>query len=310
MVEALELWGLAGAEYSFVAGRENQVYKVEHDGRCFAMRIRRPGYRKVSELQSEILWLLAMANAGLSVPKPVASTSGAYLENVAGKYVDLILWLDGVPLGATGQPLRLSDPQTTFQALGQQIAELHIACDDWDMPDTFDRCRWDAAGLLGQEPVWGKFWENPTLDSETSDLFSDFRARAARHLEEPYKLDFGLIHADLVRENVILDGKKICLIDFDDGGYGFRIFDLATTLVKLRGEPNYNQLKEALLSGYQDVRPLDTSQLDLFMALRAVTYVGWIVPRIHEIGSEERNTRFVNQARELCTRYMDRAHVV
>ena len=34
---------------------------------------------------------------------------------------------------------------------------------------------------------------------------------------------------DLVRENVMVDGDKLQLIDFDDGGFGFNLYDLATT---------------------------------------------------------------------------------
>ena len=46
--------------------------------------------------------------------------------------------------------------------------------------------------------------------------------------------------------------------------------------------------------------------LDLFLALRAVTYVGWIVPRIDEPGSPGRNTRFIKDAEDLCGAWLAR----
>ena len=102
----------------------------------------------------------------------------------------------------------------------------------------------------------------------------------------------------------MVDGDKLWLIDFDDAGFGFRLFDIATTLLKNLCEPDYDALQAALLEGYRSERALDTEHLDLFMALRAVTYVGWISSRMGEDGSEARNMRFKDTARELLTRYL------
>ncbi|WP_422020038.1 homoserine kinase [Roseibium sp.] len=303
---ALALWGYERATCTFVAGRENQVYHVKADDREFALRLKRPGYRSEQELLSELQWLEAMDRAGLSVPRPQAALSGALLETADGYYVDLIDWLPGKPLGRSRDPLQLENTLSTFRALGEEMAKLHLACDAWETPDGFTRCLWDAEGLLGENPLWGRFWENPTLDTETADLLETFRAVAADDLlQRSSSLDYGLIHADLVRENVMLDGTSIRMIDFDDGGFGFRLFDVATALLKNMAEPNYQALKAALIEGYRAYRMLDTSALDLFMALRAVTYVGWIVPRMGEDGSPARNARFINHARQLCTSYLE-----
>ena len=117
-------------------------------------------------------------------------------------------------------------------------------------------------------------------------------------------LDYGLIHADLVRENVMRDGDTLQFIDFDDAGFGFRFFDLATTLIKNRGEPDYAELKAALIDGYRSQRPIDPDNLDLFILLRALTYVGWIITRMHEDGSTIRNGRFVRNAKELAEEFL------
>ncbi|WP_297768977.1 phosphotransferase [uncultured Roseovarius sp.] len=99
-------------------------------------------------------------------------------------------------------------------------------------------------------------------------------------------LDYGLIHADPVRENIMLDGDRLQLIDFDfdfdfdDGGFGFRLFDIATALLKNLTEPDYPDLRVALTEGYTSRRPIDLRVLDLFIALRSATYVGWIMTRM------------------------------
>ena len=118
-------------------------------------------------------------------------------------------------------------------------------------------------------------------------------------------LDYGLIHADILRENVLLQGCDPVLLDFDDAGFGFRLFELATTLLKTRSEPDYAELEAALIRGYTDVRPLDTTLLSQFILLRALTYVGWIVPRLHEPGAEQRCTMQIQQAVTLAERFLE-----
>ena len=303
--QALALWGMTGADCDFVAGRENRVYKVVHAGAAHALRIKRPGYRERAELTSELDWMAAMARAGLRVPAPRPSLNGRLLECVDGQFVDMVTWLSGTPLGHSREPLKLADPVRRYFDLGAEMARLHLACDGWSVPEGFTRPRWDAEGLVGEAPLWGRFWENPTLDGATRALLLDFRQQAARALVS-VDLDSGLIHADLVRENVLIDGAGLSLIDFDDGGYGYRLFDVATALLKNRAEPTYPALKQALIDGYLGVRHLDMAQLDLFLSLRAVTYVGWIVPRMNEPEAVGRNARFIKDAQALCGAWLDR----
>ncbi|MBV7396897.1 phosphotransferase enzyme family protein [Mameliella sediminis] len=309
--QALTLWGFAGARCDFVAGRENRVYRVHTNEGDFALRLKRPGYRSEAELWSELQWLDAIDRAGLHVPRPRRSLSGKLLEQVGGGFADLIGWMHGTPLGEGQAPLALADGPLVFRRLGQILARLHEASDAWTYPPGFTRCSWDADGLLGEDPVWGCFWENPTLDPEARALLERFRVQARQALKRyADRLDYGLIHADPLRENVLVDGEEIKLLDFDDGGFGFRLFDIATALLRNMDEPDYPTLKAALLEGYREVRPLDDRLLDLFLALRAVTYVGWIVPRMGEAGAEERNARFNARASRLCASFLGETHSV
>ena len=301
--EALARWGLQDAACEFVVGRENRVYRVRAPDGEFALRLRRPGYRSHAELVSELDWLAAMDRAGLSVPRPRAARSGAMIEPVGGHAVDLVGWLPGHRFGEATLPP--ADAAVLFERLGREIARLHDACDRWRPPPGFVRSRWDADGLLGEAPQWGRFWENPTLDDDTRRLLERFRDAARRTLDaHAGTLDFGLIHADLVRDNLLVDGQRIRLLDFDDGGFGYRLFDLATVLLKAVDPPDRAPRTASLLAGYRSLRPLDDRRLALFVALRATTYVGWIVPRWGEPEAAARNARFVADAREHCAAYL------
>jgi len=110
----------------------------------------------------------------------------------------------------------------------------------------------------------------------------------------------------MVRENILLNPSltdSVALIDFDDGVFGYRLFEIATALGKNVNEPQYPALREALIGGYRELRPIDTSVLELFMAIRAATYVGWSAERKSEPGGEIRADRLLRAARDAVTRW-------
>jgi Ser/Thr protein kinase RdoA (MazF antagonist) len=68
---------------------------------------------------------------------------------------------------------------------------------------------------------------------------------------------------------------------------------MATALLKNMQEPDYPDLEQALLDGYTSVRPMETDMLPVFLVLRSLTYLGWIIPRMNESGAVARNQRNV-----------------
>ncbi|WP_421982099.1 phosphotransferase enzyme family protein [Roseibium sp.] len=303
--ELLALWGVQTAESTLVAARENRVFRVNDGSRTLALRLHRPGLRSSVELRSELAWMAELGRNGISVPYPVASDNGEFLREVNGQQASMLAWMSGSPLGRTGQPLELPDRKGTFFKLGRLMARLHDVSDRWTPPDWFQRVNWDADALAGPDPLWGRFWENPDLDPAECALLLRFRDTARGRLKELERgLDKGLIHADLVRENVMIEGPDLHLIDFDDAGCGYRLFDIATALIKNRQEPDYRDLRDAFLSGYLKGRPMDFSALDLFLCLRAVSYVGWIIARLDENGGRMRSKRMIADATKLVEGYL------
>ncbi len=303
--QAIAKWGMRGAQWSLVAARENHVYRLEFAQKSYALRLHREDLRTDAELRSELQWMAALGREDIGVSAPVPATDGSFLHMIDGVQIDILNWLPGRPLGATGSGIDHRDRLGIFQKVGQEMARLHEISNSWKRPSAFSRWSWDRSGLLGDTPLWGRFWENPTLGTYDRTLLMDFRNAANSDLQRlENNLDYGLIHADLVRENIIVDAGRVWLIDFDDSGFGFRLFDIATTLLKNMREPDYDQLCDALLTGYRTERQICTDHLPLFMALRAATYVGWVSSRLEEEGSVQRNRRFVEDARELLSQYL------
>ena len=279
--------------------RENTVFRVDTTSGPHALRLHRPGYHSPATLQSELDLMAMLAGQGMRVPTPAPSAKGALLVPIADRYASLLSWLPGAPMSRSGHPLTLTGPARAalYQAIGAQMARLHALTDRWTPPPGFTRPRWDRDGLIGDTPTWGRFWDH-SATTALRDL-----ARATLDTAPPQ--DIGLIHADLVNENVLLDGPHVHFIDFDDSGIGYRLFDLATTLYAAADEPDFPTLQAALLSGYSQHRTLpDLSLLPLFIVLRSLSYLGWIATRSDTPAVTAKSNRYQTLANRLIDRYL------
>lgn len=286
-------WGLGKANCTLIAARENAVYRVETASGPAALRLHRPGYRTDAELRAELDWMSMLSRGGLTVPRPVPAPDGTTLLKAEGFAIDLLTWLNGAPM-STGEVT----PET-YHALGLLTAKMHGLADSWTPPKGIERPTWT---FVDETPTWGRFWENPALTPAHRVRFEDFRNAAQGSLDGFEDADWGLIHADLVPDNVLMNGPTLAPIDFDDGGWGHRLFDLATITFRSRRTDPSGALAEATVEGYRSLRPLDLDNLPLFEAIRACTYVGWNIARMAENGGTARNARFIDSALAAITR--------
>jgi Ser/Thr protein kinase RdoA (MazF antagonist) len=316
--EALCHWNLADQTPELLKFRENAVFRIRlANGGPAALRLHRPGYHGEDALASELQWMAALEAGGLRVPAPIPTPEGRNLVTLpaapafASQHADIVSWMSGEELGRSGVPLRHSPDRIAaiFGRLGEAMAELHTISDRWTPPPDFTRPAWDFDGLLGESPFWGRFWDCPGLAPEAARQLADLRLVLRERLRslERSGLDYGLIHADLVRENVLVGPDHVELIDFDDAGYGWRMFDIATTLLPNRREPRYELIQEALIDGYRRRRPLPDAALEtmpLFLLLRSLTYIGWIGDRPATPDAGERMARYVKEALELAEPFL------
>jgi len=281
---AAAAWG--GRDLRLLAQRENAVYAMQMaDGTRAALRLHREGYQTEQAIRSELWWCGALAAAGVAVPTPWPSLAGDVLAGFdSGCFASVIAWADGAPMGAAGVPLAgsLPDRCANHRALGRLLAQMHSATDALTLPPGFQRHRWDQDGLLGDAPFWGRFWKHHALAADEAATLlrarDALRERLQSHLDAGG--DFGLIHADVLRENVLVNDGSLTLIDFDDCGFGFRHYDLGTVMSQNLYEPQRDALCDALLDGYASLRPVDANMVAMFTLLRTLASVGWAEPRL------------------------------
>jgi Ser/Thr protein kinase RdoA (MazF antagonist) len=297
---ALADYGLTDASLKFIARSENTTFRVTVPGpapetavddffahHCYLLRIHRPGYQTLASITSELEWLSALrSEAGIVVPEPVPTITGELLAEVAVPGVQgpqtcsLLRWVKG-RLIKKGFRLR------HFRALGRLTAQLHQHVAHWEPPGGFNRRHWDWEGLFGDGAGFdlpaSEVWE--LLPGPYHALFKTVADRV-KHVMEAWGEGgdaFALIHADLSigeEGNVIYFGGEARPIDFDDCGYGYWVWDFATSLAHWQEAGAWDSIRDAFMEGYLEIRRSPEEQLvhlDLFMAARHVSEMLWAV---------------------------------
>lgn len=287
--QALKAWGLQSARCQLVSAVENIVFRVEPDGgQVLVLRLHRSWYHNLKELISERQWTRALDGCRISVPVPVQALDGRdYVlveDSVSGeaRYAGMIQWVDGEMLSHI---IANSDDFTDhFRRLGQIAAQMHNQASVWKPPSGFTRHSLDADGFMGLSPFWGPFWASP-------DVTTSERVRLENLRETIYeillKLDsgpttFSMIHADLHPRNLVVDGDRLHIIDFDDAGFGWHMYDLAVGVFDYGGHPRFSKIVDALFRGYREIRVLDAESaalLPIFLLIRTLALIGWLADR-------------------------------
>ena len=290
---ALARWGAHGCDPEILKVRENAVFRVQAaDGHDAVLRVHRHGYHSDAALRSELAWLEALHADGIPAPAVIPSTAGKRFEIVqaAGvpepRQVDMLTWMPGFPIGTIEEGLNpaIADVPAVFEAVGRLTAQLHNQAEAWPQPTGFVRHAWDREGLVGPEPLWGRFWEAAVLGVGERRLID--RARAQLHEDltaygRPPRR-YGLIHADLNLDNMLFDRGRVIPLDFDDCGFGWHLFDLSTVWTLFHGSDLAEAMRSGVVEGYRRERDLPDEELahmPLFELGRAFSYLGWVHTR-------------------------------
>jgi Ser/Thr protein kinase RdoA (MazF antagonist) len=290
--KALELWDVNPKKISLPLQSENTVFKIEDsNGNNFALRISKEGRHHLNEFTSEYLWMSHLADIGLKVPKTVLSIEReafVEIENTLSTkkvYACLLSWLEGQQLSSLLPVMKKEDVKNTYKSLGGVIAKLHTAAIDWNAPKEFSRPSFDVDGLLGEEPLWGRFWEVKSINSSDRmdlNLIKDKLRIVLEGFDQDSNL-FGIVHADLHSENILLHNENLAIIDFDNLAFGWFGFDLAGALwdridVSANGG-HFKTAQESIIEGYLQARPDAQEIIDsipMFLLVRTLMLISWI----------------------------------
>ncbi|MGQ4619080.1 phosphotransferase [Nocardia sp. R7R-8] len=279
------------APLAFVKLRENCVFRVDDPSGPIALRLHRPGYRSLEEIAAESRFIAALADEGLPVVELVRTPAGAHTvlieHNGLQVVVDAQRWVSAAqPLGSSEAAFAGTSPLTEadFEQMGALAARMHAASQRLSTSGDFPRSPWDAEGMIGADALWGDPLAAPGLSEEDRETLGQAREAMLETLRDygTSPTVYGLIHADFTPENLLTSEDGLVIIDFDDFGAGWFLFDLATALFFYLADQRYEAFRAALLRGYRAHRPLDRAEedlLELFITARGFTYLGWAATR-------------------------------
>lgn len=208
---------------------------------------------------------------GCPVPRTIHDNEGAAFRMLDGKAAALIEFLPGV---SPTQP----KPAQAF-AVGETLARIHAASADFTLSRAntmgfadnlacLERC---GAGALG------------SIHADLPAILGPAQEAAALDLAA---LPQAQIHADLFPDNVLMLGDEVSgLIDFYFACSGAMALDLAVTHAAWcfdGGGAYVPELSEALLKGYQSVRPLEQAERALLPEIAKGAAIRFVASRAED----------------------------
>ncbi|MCB6179318.1 phosphotransferase enzyme family protein [Rhodobacter sp. Har01] len=313
---ALSLWDIGGApKVRLLNLSENATYAVDGagDGRRYALRIHRDGYHSREAIGSELAWAMALRRDGVVItPNPLPGRNGSLIQDMAhasmarARHMVLFDWETGVEPGIG------DDLIGPFETLGAVTARMHAHARTWPRPPGFTRLTWDFQTSLGEDaPHWGRWRDGMGMDAGKEALFRRtvdlIGRRLADYGQGPGR--FGLIHCDLRLANLLIDGPEVKVIDFDDMGFGWFLYDAATPVSFYEHEPQVPALIAAWVRGYRSVAPLaaeDEAEIPTFVMLRRLLLVAWIGSHAETDLAQSMGVAYTEGTVALCEAYLKR----
>lgn len=293
---------------------ENATYRIEdpQSGRRWALRVHREGYHSKNAIASELAWLTALRGDGVvTTPVPVPGRDGALIQEAGHpamrlpRNVVLFEWESGA------EPSEREHLTEKFEVLGEVTARMHLHSQRWRRPENFERHVWDFETSLGERPHWGRWRDGMGLDQSKAALLARavdlIRRRLERFGKGPER--FGLIHSDMRLANLLIDGSQVKVIDFDDSGFSWHLYDAATAVSFFEHEEHVPELMSAWVKGYRKVHTLpaeDEAEIPTFVMLRRMLLVAWIGSHSETDLAQSMGVPYTEKTVPMCEDYLAR----
>ncbi len=292
----------------FLTRGDADIYRVKAVPKNFYLKVYRPP-QSLERTEAEASFVWALSESGIPVVKPVRRTNGSFaFRACAPEGIRPMLLFEEAP-----PPLQSRLDKQLLSQIGQKVASLHDAADDWDTD--FGIPEIDVKSFL-QEMVFqsGQF---------LSDRDGAYLQDASAHLEgflqrQPRQSpEFGLCHADLVMSNVRLTAEgTITFFDFGNAMKTWRALELATVYWSLgnRNQDHQESFWEAFLRGYESIRPLPrtlSESLAGMLVFRQVAFLGGNCATLPlRLGTEPFESGFVEEQMKRLQRFVEESGIL
>ena len=300
------------ATASLINVSENATYRIDDPttGKKWALRVHRAGYHSRTGVASELAWQASLkATNTIVTPSALRGLDGELIQSVGheglpeARNVVLFDWEAGA------EPA--DNDVGGFELLGETAARMHQHVLKWQRPPWFERHSWDFETSLGATPHWGHWQDGMGMTDAALQALGETAQLIEKRLAAFGKASsrFNLVHGDMRLANLLMDGRTVKVIDFDDCGFSWFLYDCATTVSFFEHEPRVPELIEAWVRGYKraaELAPEDQAEIETFVMLRRLLLVAWIGSHSETDLAQSMGVAYTAPTIPLCERYLSR----
>lgn len=303
---------ISNPDISLLKFSENIICLVKSGHQKYVLRVNRPGYHTPEELESELIWITEIRQQGkINTAFVYKGNNGKYLQEFVSHNKEHYTY--SIQEFLEGTPIRMLEKDNLLvqmSKVGETAAILHTQSEKRsEKKADLVRFSWDIEDTLSPNARWGYYKLFPQMTEADLQMFMQAEELIKQRLEKYGRNihNYGLIHADLHTENLLASGEKLSLIDFDDCGYSWFLYDYASAVSQLNN--NIYEMTNAYLKGYESVRKLskeDKDEIETFMILRRMVRLGWMTTRKYNGILEKEGTEYFNITKQMIKEYLRR----
>lgn len=301
------------AEISHLKYSENFTYLItcEAENKKYVLRVNRPRYHSLEELNSELIWMRALKrDTDIHMADVLPGKNGECIQKLELGDPENPYYTCTLFSFVKGEGIRDIPYERLLQyqkIIGSICAKLHLHVLQSKEIAALPRFSWAEKDLVGKDAIVGD-WEISDRITETQRGILKQAVDIALKRLKAYgkgKDRYGLIHSDLNINNILVDGSIVNVLDFDDCGYGWFLYDLATSVLEY--DDTLEEMTKAWLEGYETIRPLslaDKEEVDTFIVLRKIVRIGWIYSHRDNDTVKRVTPRYYEETTKLAEKYI------
>jgi Ser/Thr protein kinase RdoA (MazF antagonist) len=267
-------FGLSTDDLHVIGKSGSSVFEYYLNNQRYILRIAQVTDSELDLLHGELDWIQYLADKGVSASVPVESKYGHLIEKVTLSSTQFAVISFQSAKGLPPVKLEKGWNDNLFSKWGEVIGQMHALTKSYRPPlEKYKRKEWDETEDLN----FIKF-----VPATQSNVINRCNALCSQLRSFPKDIDsYGLIHADMHRNNFMVDNGRLTVFDFEACHYNWFIYDVAVALFHALMKPYKNMKRPEFaehflrnfMTGYQQKNKLDNkwlSFLPIFLKLRRV----------------------------------------
>ncbi len=267
-------FGLHPGDLRVIGKSGSNVFEYYLNGQRNILRITQVSESELNLLNGELDWIKYLAHNGVSVCVPIESKLGHLIEKVTISSTQFAVISFRVAEGIPPVKLNKGWDDNLFRKWGELTGQMHALAKSYKPSrEEYRRREWVETEDLN----FAKYV--PTSQSIVIDrckvLFTELRSL-------PRNIDsYGLIHADMHRNNFVVDDGQLTVFDFEACHYNWFIYDVAVAMFHALMRPYENMSRQEFaehflqnfMTGYRQKNQLDDKWLNylpIFLKLRRI----------------------------------------